>query len=95
MEYILFIHNNVDSTISDSDWDQFFAEARNSELFQGGSEIGGRILLGEKQIPDITQSIGGFMRFHSESVEALKEFLERHPVLISGGSLELCELVKS
>lgn len=92
MEYILFIHNNTDIQTKAEDWDRFFALARGSGLFQGGSEIGKRIQLGGKKIADTTESIAGYMRFEAEDINALKNLLNEHPVLKSGGTLELCEL---
>lgn len=95
MEYILFIHNNADKPTSEADWVAFFGEARASGLFQGGSEIANRIKLGEKAVPDITTTVGGFMRFESQSVDAITELLQKHPVLVNGGTLELCEMPKT
>lgn len=95
MEYILFIHKNTDTQIQKEDWDRFFTDAIDSTLFQGGSEISNQILLGEKDVADITDTIGGFMRFESNSIEAVKELLKSHPTLLNGGSLELCEMPKA
>jgi hypothetical protein len=92
MEYILFIHNNTDTPTKKEDWDLFFELARRSGLFQGGSEIGKRIVLGRKETTDTTKSVAGYMRFESEDIEALTNLLHEHPVLKSGGTLELCEL---
>lgn len=92
MEYILLIHNNTDTPTKEEDWDKFFELARRSGLFQGGSEIGKRILLGTKETTDTTKSVAGYMRFESEDIEALTSLLNEHPVLKNGGSLELCEL---
>ena len=95
MEYILFIHNNTDSETKKEDWGRFFDLALESGLFQGGSVIGNRIQFGGKVVEDTTKSISGYMRFESESLEPLEQLLAEHPVLKSGGSLELCELPKS
>ncbi|MGH1440346.1 MAG: hypothetical protein ACRBBR_09570 [Cellvibrionaceae bacterium] len=95
MEYILFIHKNTDTQMQKEDWDRFFTAAMDSKLFQGGSEISNRILLGGKDIADITHTIGGFMRFESNNIEAVKELLKNHPTLLNGGSLELCEMPKT
>lgn len=95
MEYILFVHNNTDTAISKEDWNSFFTAAKESGLFRGGSEIANRIQLGEKIVPDITKHVGGFMRFDSESITAVKSLLNLHPVLLNGGTLELCEMPKT
>lgn len=95
MEYILFIHSNTDIPTKGEDWHQFFELATSSGLFQGGSEIGKRIQLGSKQVSDTTMNVSGYMRFDSEDIETLKNLLAEHPVLKSGGTLELCELPKT
>lgn len=95
MEYILFIHNNTESETTATEWESFFEAARKSGLFLGGSEIANRTLIGRKDVTDITKSIAGFMRFESDSIEAVKSLLGKHPVLIHGGTLELCEMPKT
>ena len=95
MEYILFIHNNTDSATTTEQWDLFFAEANKSGVFLGGSEISNQTLIGNKAVNDITNDIGGFMRFESEDKSKILELLERHPVVIQGGTLELCETPKT
>ena len=92
MEYILFIHNNADSRASAAEWDRFFSDARASGMFTGGSEIDNRVLLGKPDLPPITDTVGGFMRFDTEDKNALLRLLETHPVLVHGGSLELCDM---
>ncbi len=94
MEYILFIHKNTSSSIQPEDWHTFFQRAGESGLFKGGSEIENRISLGDKPVQDITDSVGGFMRFESAELEPLLHLLESHPVVASGGSVELCEMPK-
>jgi len=95
MEYILFIHKNVDSEIPKDEWDSFFKFAREQGVFQGGSEIRNRKQLGKKNVQDVTSSIGGFMQFNTENTALLNTVLEKHPVTRHGGTLELCELPKT
>ena len=95
MEYILFIHNNVDSPASDEQWAGFFSAANALGIFSGGSEINKSIQLGSKPIRPTTQSVDGFMRFETDDVNQLYKLLEQHPVYLQGGTLELCELPKT
>ena len=95
MEYILFIHNNVDTPTSDTQWSEFFVAARESGIFRGGSEIANSTQLGNKSVALITDSIGGFMRFDSDDIGKLLQLLELHPTLVQGGTLELCEMPKT
>jgi len=95
MEYILFIHKNTDSTTTREQWDEFFVAANESGMFLGGSEISNQIQIGNKPIQKITDNIGGFMRFESDDENAVLELLKKHPVILEGGTLELCEMPKS
>lgn len=95
MQYIALIHTNADASPSDGDWQRFFESANSSGMFKGGSEIGTRRLLGAKAVADTTGTVGGFMRFDSSSVEEVLTLLEQHPVILHGGSIELCEMPES
>jgi hypothetical protein len=95
MEYILFIHNNKDAATTEEQWQAFFTEANNSGVFQGGSEISNQSQIGNKPVNKITDNIGGFMRFESEDKNIILALLEKHPVILQGGTLELCEMPKS
>lgn len=95
MEYILFIHNNNDSVTTEEQWKSFFIEAKKSGVFQGGSEISNQYQIGKKTVPKITNNIGGFMRFESNDKNTILSLLEKHPVIIQGGTLELCEMPKN
>jgi len=94
MEYIVFIHNNTDNETADEQWHSFFSLATESGIFQGGSEIYKSEALGDKAIPEITKTIAGFMRFDTDDKSKLNRLLEKHPVIIEGGSLEICEMPK-
>ena len=95
MQYIALIHKNTATPPSPDDWVRFLELAKSSGMFQGGSEIGTRSVLGKQGVPDSTTSIGGFMRFDCEDKEALETLLREHPVIKHGGSIELCEMPKS
>ena len=94
MEYIVFIHNNTDNDTKDEQWHSFFSLATDSGIFQGGSEIYNPETIGKKDILNITNHIDGFMRFETEDKGKLLSLLEKHPVIIEGGSLEVCEMPK-
>ncbi len=95
MEYLALIHHNTDTSPTSAEWQEFFVLAQASGLFRGGSEIGSRLVLGGKVVHDTTQSVVGYMRFDSESLPPLLQLLEKHPVTLHGGTIELCELPKS
>ena len=91
MEYILLIHNNADQPTTEEQWNTYFSAARESAMFNGGSEIGSRIQLGSKNVISTTDSVVGYMRFEADDINKLHQLLELHPVYIQGGTLELCE----
>ena len=95
MEYILLIHKNADLVATSEQWNEFFIAANESGVFLGGSEISNQIQIGTKPVKKITDSIGGFMRFESEDKNVILDLLKKHPVIIQGGTLELCEMPKS
>jgi hypothetical protein len=95
MEYIAFIHGNGDTTPSRDEWDHFVAVASRSGLFRGGSAIGKRSTIGAKDVPDTTQHVGGYMRFDADSLGDLNDLLTQHPVVVHGGTIEICELPKT
>ena len=94
MEYIAFMHRNTDTASTKEEWDRFFDLARMSGLFQGGSAIGKRSTIGDKGVPDVTNHVGGYMRFDSETPDELNELLRKHPTVLHGGRIEICEMPK-
>lgn len=93
--YILLIHGNTKSAPTEEESNQFFAAARESGMFQGGSEIGRRTALGDVASMESTDHVVGYMRFDSEDRQPILDLLEKHPVLLHGGTVELCELPRS
>ena len=95
MQYITFMHANTDRETTKGEWDTFFDLAQASGLFRGGSAMGKRWTIGKEDAPVLTDHIGGYMRFDSESVDDLLELLEKHPTVLRGGSIEICEMPKT
>jgi hypothetical protein len=77
------------------EWDAFFESASASGIFSGGSEMGKREILGNGDPVGQSDHIVGYMRFDSENKQEVLELLKIHPVILSGGTVELCELPKS
>lgn len=96
MEYLALIYNNQKSDSQDKDWERFLVMARESGMFKGGSEIGiNRNMIGEKIQSGFANTIDGYMKFESVTLEELLNLLKSHPVIMHGGSIELLELPKS
>ncbi len=95
MQYLLLIQRNVPTPPTAGEWDHFLAAARDSGLFRGGSEISAREMLGNTQSSVSSAHLTGYMRFDADDRQQLLELLQLHPVILHGGSAELCELPRS
>ena len=91
-QYILLIQDNTTSESTLEEWQALFAAACASGHFKGGSEIGNRIVVGDVQSAKSTDHIAGYMRFDADDKQQILDLLEKHPVVMHGGSVELCEL---
>jgi hypothetical protein len=94
-QYMLLVQNNARSKPTSREWDHFLALARNSRLFEGGSALGHRIVIGDTESAQSSDHIVGFMRFSSSDKQELLDLLQQHPIVLRGGSVELCEMPKS
>ncbi|MFO1021408.1 MAG: hypothetical protein U0903_12035 [Planctomycetales bacterium] len=94
-QYLLLIQNNEKSASTSEEWEAFFAVARQSGLFEGGSAIGQRTVIGDVQTAKSTEHVVGYMRFDADDRQKILDLLKQHPVVLHGGSVELCELPKS
>jgi hypothetical protein len=94
-QYILLIQDNVKTRPTGEDWEKFFVLAQRSGLFRGGSEIGTRQVVGDLVSAQSTAHVSGYMRFDSDDRQAVLDLLKVHPVVLHGGSVELCEMPKS
>jgi hypothetical protein len=87
MEYIALIHKEAETNPTDEEWSHFFELAESSGMFRGGSTIGKRHAIGSQLISGSTDQIGGYMRFDSDELDALKGLLLQHPVILHGGAI--------
>jgi hypothetical protein len=94
-QYILLIQSNLKSEPTAEEWDAFLSAAQQSGMFKGGSEIGKRLVVGDSSSAESTEHIVGYMRFDSDDKQKILDLLEGHPVVVHGGSIELCELPQS
>jgi hypothetical protein len=94
-QFILLIQGNLKSEPTAEDWAAFFSAARQSGMFQGGSEIGMRWIVGDASSAESTKHVVGYMRFDADDKQQLLDLLQRHPVVVHGGSVELCEMPQS
>jgi hypothetical protein len=95
MEGLLLIHGDAQGDATTSEWDAFFTAARQSGMFDGGSELGERYVVSKSPSSQSPTKIAGFMRFSSNSKPQLDILLAAHPVVVRGGNVELYELLKT
>ena len=95
MQYILFVHNNVVEPTTSEQWGQFFEAARRKGVFKGGSAINPGLVTGVEPQQMASSIIAGYMLFNSDDVKKIHEVLKLHPVVIQGGTVELCEAPKT
>ena len=93
-QYLLLIHGNTKSATTDEEWESFFAAARTSGMFQGGSEVGVKEIIGDQTPTHASAHIEGYMRFDTDDKPALLALLKQHPIVRRGGTVELCALPK-
>jgi len=94
-QHLLLIQNNTKTETTPAEWDVFIAAAKKSGLFQGGSALGERVLIGDTQSAQSTKHVGDYMRFDADDKAKILELLKKHPVVMHGGSVELCEMPKT
>ena len=94
-QYLVLIQNNTTSPTTPAEWDHFLAVAKASGLFKGGSALGDRTVVGDTQSAKSTKHLGGYMRFDSDDRAKILELLQQHPVVLHGGSVELCEMPRT
>lgn len=95
MQYILFIHNNNPAATTTKQWDEFFTAASNSGVFKGGSAIKPGIAWGADIEKNASEDIAGYMLFESDDITRIHRLLKIHPVVVQGGTVELCEAPKT
>ena len=94
-QYLLLIQGNEKTPTTAEEWERFFIAAKSSGTFQGGSEVGNREVIGDAHSARSSSHIVGYMRFDSVDKQVILDLIRQHPVVLHGGSVELCELPKS
>ena len=94
-QYILLIHANAKAEATPGEWTAFFEAANASGVFRGGSEIGEGEVIGAQSSTNLSSQLGGYMRFDAEDKQQVLDLLKLHPVVMHGGTVELCVMPKS
>jgi hypothetical protein len=91
-EYLLPIRGKEKSATSAYEGEAFVTLTRNSGVFRGGSAVGKREFVGDRDSVPASNPVVGYVRFASGDKQILLGLLDRHPVVLPGGTGELCEL---
>ena len=79
---------------SEEGWDHYVEKLIKTNHFRGGSAVGkGRCFNVKEVNPSCV--VTGFMRFEADSIETLEELVSDNPTYLSGGYVEILELVVS
>jgi hypothetical protein len=92
MQYLALMHAEPRVKTLDKDWNNFFQLAENSGIFRGGSEINNSKIIGTAKGDPIGNKVVGYMRFDCDDKDKLLELLKQHPLVLSGGKVELFEM---
>lgn len=95
IQYLLLIHGNLKTEPTLGEWDQFFSAARQTGFFKGGSALGEKIVIGNTGPAESSDHLKGYMRFDAADRQGLVALVQKHPVVVHGGTAELFELPKS
>ena len=57
--------------------------------------LSGKDMQSEKKVPSITDTVGGYMRFDADTLQEVLVRLDSQPVVINGGTVEVCEMPKT
>ena len=94
-DFILLMHNDATSPVSDDAWGPYFERLSAAGAFAGGSAIGGGAAVRKHLVPAaVTTQLGGFIRVTAESLEAAKALVTGNPVYEAGGTVEVRHLPK-
>lgn len=91
-EYLMINHG----TGEPARWDDFFRMLHDLDAFVGGSALEDGITLTRDQFtPAGPSSITGYILIRTASLAEAREIMLRNPVHLSGGTVELYELVRT
>lgn len=93
--YMTFMHGDAPGETSPDHWDAFFARARESGMFIGGSALGPSQFVGPAAEPACAHTVAGYMLFETDAYAELESLLQHHPVAMAGGTVEVRELVRT
>lgn len=91
-EYLLRIRGKEKTATSAHEGEAFVTLARNSGVFRGGSVVGKREFVGDRDSVPASNPVVGYVRFASDDKQILPGLLDRHPAVLPGGTGELYEL---
>jgi len=95
-DFIFLMHNDSTSKISADLWDDYFAQLRERNAFEGGSAIGPGATFRKQGVPgDASDHLGGYLRVQAADLTAARALLAGNPVFEAGGTIEIRELPRS
>jgi hypothetical protein len=97
-DYIFFMHDDAQEKAElngNAAWEKYFAMLRASGQFSGGSSIGSGVCISKSGVAKaITSHLAGYIRVQAENLEQAMKLLVGNPVIESGGTVEIRELLR-
>lgn len=87
MQYLALMIGGSKSDSTEEQWSHFFDVANNSGIFRGGSALGESSVIGPAS--HVGSGLVGFMRFEADTIDAVHDLLQSHPMVINGGSIKV------
>jgi len=78
---------------SSEQWSSYIETLVTSGIFRGGSALGNGQCISKNETAECT--IDGFMRFEAASMNEVLALARSNPTLLSGGSVEVLEIIET
>ncbi len=89
-DFILLMHGDGPGPVSPALWPPYLQRLRVSGAFQGGSAIGGGVLVKKgADAEEASLGVTGYIRVTAQSLEAALALVQGNPVYESGGTVEV------
>lgn len=94
-DYIFLMHSDVVAD-QQGDWDAYFEKLKQSDAFEGGSEIGEGVCVRKSGMaPPLTEHLVGYIRLRADNLDEAKSLVPGNPHFEAGGTVEIRELPRT
>jgi hypothetical protein len=95
-DFLLLMHNDAVSVISDESWPGYFDALRRQGAFEGGSAIGeGLCVRKDGEAGAMSSHLSGFIRVVAADLASARGLVAGNPVFEAGGTVEIRALPRT